>query len=263
MRQNLVFFIIGFIFIGMLFLGRQPLLARVMSNDEKIITAIKHTLTDNDFCFYGNAKLYVSNQSKAELFQVIIDGAVNGDLKAIEFNINSEQDMNDIVICSYFEDEVASCIVTPIEGFKKILIKKQQPIEKRSIHKEQLIDILNTVHLIEVEKRIPIRINQDTSFAANILTDCYTLTIDPKLIMNELSINNFYYKLENVSVSLFIDEELQIRKIVGSFKIKEVELEIELYLNDFNRDNLILIPDMSDARVIEGSFEDIMNAYLK
>lgn len=267
MRQYIVFFIIGFIFIGMILLGRQPLLARVMSDEEKIITAIEHSFYGKGFCFQGTANLNMDKEIQSEIFQVLIEGTVNENLKAIELKANSSYDIDDVVICNYFENETVRYIITPIEGFKKILINKQQSNEKDALNKEQLVSILENIHLIKVDKNIPIRINQDTTFAINILTDCYTLILDPSLDLKELKLENPFSdvtnKIKGITIKIFIDEELQVRRAVGIFEMDEMEVEIEFYFEGINRENSIIMPDTADARVIKGSFEQIVKGWLQ
>ncbi|PKM51587.1 MAG: hypothetical protein CVV02_06545 [Firmicutes bacterium HGW-Firmicutes-7] len=265
MKENLIFVFIGLIFIGMMFLCRQPLLARVMSDEEKIMTAIEHTFGGKGFNFYGSIKLSSKDESKSEIFQVNMTGAVTEHLKEIEFKVNSLQDMNDILVFNYFEDETVRCVSTPIDGFNKLIINKQQATDKIIMNKEALLSILN-VEQVEVERNITTRINQNTAYPINIFADCYSFSLDKKVIIHELgvdnSLSNLGNKVQDIKMKIFIDEGLEIRKIVGVLGLEEIEVEIDFNLARINRDNTILKPDISDARVISSSFEELVGDWL-
>lgn len=255
MRKNIYLFTIGLIFIGMLWLSRGSLLTKTLSNEDILITAVKNTFSKKSFSINGNLKLSLHSINIKEDFELNINGHVNKDKK--EINI-----YKDNIKFNYYEDSKIIYIGTPFKKVEKLLINKPEKIkkDKEEYMNNHIKEVLEGLKSFEVIKNIPISVNNNE---IKVLTNCYVIKGDIRLfegIFKSLNIKEFQEIDINkeIEIKIYIDEELQIRNVSINFNIKDINISLEIYFSEFNRIKNIKTPDVSEAKRLNGTIEEII-----
>lgn len=266
MQKNKWMINIGAIILCLFFFSKQPFLARVMSTDEKLLMAMDHSMNSKSYTYQGT--IYTNSSKNKNLSYTKVDpseddafcirmlGKKSNALKSLEISLSSFEDLEDIILCNYYEDKTSRYLITPFKAYEKIIFLKPK---SKEINLNHICKVLN-VKEIKVNKNVPLKVNQGTSAEVKVLTDCYKIKTDLSQILNivkEVPHQTESFLKENVDqnvlLKIYIDEAFYIRKIEGTFKLKDVDITIELYIDYFgNRENII-IPDTENAVQIDES----------
>lgn len=252
MRKNTYLLVIGLIFLCMFYLGHQPFLATVLSKEELIISAISNSFGSKGCSLNGSLSVKVNNPYINEDLELFLDGYLNKDKRKIKI-------FKDDIQFNYYEDLDIICITTPFKSINKLLVNKSEK-SNNDINISLLINkILEESNIINIEKNVPVNINQKGFYEVKILTNCYTIKIEPKFfdILKE-QFKKDLKKVNDINIKLFVDEELQIRLVEIETVIQDAELQIKICFDKLIKENKIKIPDISDAKVLNGSIEEII-----
>lgn len=263
MKKNKYMITIGAIIWSLFFLSREPFLARTMSNEEKLITAIEHTINSSSYTYHGKiatlSNVETLNQIPIDedLF-VYIEGGKYNTIKNLKIALSSARGLEDISLGNYYEDKDYIYLITPFKSCEKMIFNKNKT---NNWDFNMFIEILKPLQ-ISREKNKVITINQDTYDEVNIITDCYIADVDiiktikTRNLINEKwnAVDNLE-KLRNLKVKIYIDEAYYIRKIEGIFELDNEYLFIEVYVNNFSKERKIEIPNKTDAHIINEPLE--------
>lgn len=268
MKKNKHLMIIGTIILLLFFLSREPFLARTMSTEEKLRAAIEHTICSANFTFDGTINHTLPSEKKTQeliddALSIQIKGEKSNKIKDFKIVLSASQELEDIELGHYYEDKDHIYLITPFKTYEKMVFKKNEFIDWDI---NALMSLLRSSQ-ISLEKNHVITINKDTYDAFNIITDCYTVTVDINKVINQCDIFNEKLGskglLNYLTVKIYVDEAYYIRKIESILNINQECLSFELQLNNYGKEVTIKVPDTTDAHIVNESLEKWLLKKLK
>lgn len=265
MKKNIHIIGIFIILMVLLFLSKQPI-QDLKGDKENILYAIDHTLNSNSYTYSG--KIFLKSL-EAESSYFAVKGKRGKYSHDSEITLEINDDIKNISLCHYYEDQDYQYIMTPFKPYEKMQFDREEMLSYSNNELNQLLEQLS----IEVIKNQPIMINQGSYDEVNIMADCYHIEVDFKKLLNQEAFSQQIidaimaeYKVSTLSFNIYVDEAYYIRSIKGQCLINNENLIFEIHFNNFEVELDIETPDTRESTVIKKPFriwlsEQLMTNY--
>lgn len=265
-KKRTFFIVISVLFLMMTLLVQRPYLTLGMDAQDIVKVALSRTFIRTSYSVYGEIEL---SDVETLPFKFQLIGAVDQNKKFFKLKTELIQEGD---LFGFYQEGEKRVLTTPIKGYEKLLYEDERKTDTCLITGElnNIIGEIFKLSHVEVVKNQWIWIEDDSIAGYAIQTDQYLFNVSRDQLFGRVDnkeLNGFIASQlsgqEPIQIILYIDRELQIRRMEGTFpfKLKAVKAIIDIKGFDENYD--ICLPDSEGATLLKGSVLEILKQFIE